>query len=150
MYVRDILKVKGQEVFTVRSDDTVIDAARSLETHNIGAAPVVDKSGRLVGMMSERDIVRVLGKWGQETFDQPVSRYMTTPVFTIDVDESVHEVMQMMTRRRFRHLPVVHDGRLVGIVTIGDVLKHRLDEMRVETNVLRDQIMMARSRSSLH
>lgn len=150
MYVRDILKVKGQEVFTVRSDDKVIDATRSLEARNIGAAPVVDASGRLVGMLSERDIVRNLGKWGQEMLDKPVSMYMTTPVFTIDVDESVHEVMLTMTRRRFRHLPVLHDGKLVGIVSIGDVLKHRLDEMRVETNVLRDQIMMARSRSSLH
>jgi CBS domain-containing protein len=119
------------------------EAAAILTAWNIGAAVVTDTHGRVLGMLSERDILHAVGAGGAAALDDAVARHMTAPVVTTDEDECVHVAMEKMTVRRCRHLPVVVDEKLVGIVSIGDVVKHRLEQIEHEYQALREYIATA-------
>lgn len=147
MIVKTILKAKarGQGVVTITPDNTVREAAQVLGTHRIGALVVVTPSGGLAGILSERDIVRGVGQHGESCLDLKVSDLMTPEVRTCREDDSLESLMQTMTSRRIRHLPVVDAaGAVVGIVTIGDVVKSRLEEASMEAQSLREYVMAAR------
>jgi CBS domain-containing protein len=143
MLVRAILQDKGGEVITVTADATVGEAARKLATHRIGALVVVDDDG-VGGILSERDIVRGLAERGTAILDAPVSSLMTTDVTTCGLDDRLDDLMATMTDHRFRHLPVLEATRLVGIVSIGDVVKHRVSELQVEAQTLHEYIETGR------
>ena len=137
MKVEDILRAKGGSVETIRPDAKVLMAVHRLRMQNIGALVVSRDESRVEGVLSERDIVRGLTRHGAELLDMSVVAIMSRPP-VLAPDESLTSVMAQMTRTRNRHLPVVADGSLCGIVSIGDVVKHRLEELELETNVLRD------------
>jgi CBS domain-containing protein len=142
MKVRDILAHKGSAVVTVRPDTTVATAIHRLMLERIGALVVSDDGVRVLGIVSERDIVRVVAERGADALapDLTVEAMMTRNVLTCGLEDSVKDLMTTMTQRRIRHLPVVENGRLVGIVSIGDVVKNRLEEVELEANVLREYI----------
>jgi CBS domain-containing protein len=141
MNVSAILKQKGKAVTTVTSSATVGDAAKTLAQRRIGAVIVTDGDSRVSGIVSERDIVRVIADSGAEILSRPVSGIMTRNVVTCTESATLDEMMQIMTRGRFRHLPVVDDaGRLVGIVSIGDVVKFHIGEIAMEAAQLREYI----------
>jgi CBS domain-containing protein len=144
MKVQDILKAKGDKVETIRSDATVGDAARKLTSLGIGALIVSEDGEQPEGIISERDVVRGLNRHGYRLLDMEVGEVMTKTVAACSPDDSIKRVMQEMTRGRNRHLAVVEGGRLQGVVSIGDVVKNRLDELELEAAVLRD-INIARS-----
>lgn len=137
--VAHLLTSKGRDVITVTRSDTLREATDLLRRHNIGALVVADEDG-VVGVLSERDIVRVMASKGPECFEVPVADVMTTDVFTCGEDSSTDELMSLMTERRIRHVPVVRDGRLVGIVSIGDVVKSRVDELEVAKSSLEEYV----------
>jgi len=138
MKVSEILGAKGHDVVTVSPETRVSSLVRRLHIEGIGAA-VVSRDGETIdGLVSERDIVHALATQDTELLGRPVSEFMTREVVTCRPDDSMKSVMATMTRRRIRHLPVVEGGRLVGVVSIGDVVKNRLEEMELETRVLRD------------
>lgn len=143
MTVRKILEEKGFDVQTIGPQETLRAAAEQLADRRIGAIVVTDAERRVVGILSERDVVRVIGLDGPGRLDDPVASVMTAKVVTCDGNETVHQIMEHMTAGRFRHLPVVQDGRLVGIISIGDVVKHRLAEMENESHAMREYIMSA-------
>lgn len=143
MTVARILAEKGRDVVTTEPNRTLAEAAEILAVRNIGAVVVAEGQGHVLGILSERDIVRVIGRRGAGVLKEAVSKHMTANVVTIDEDEAVHVTMEKMTNRRFRHLPVVHEGRLVGIVSIGDLVKYRLAEMEHEQNAMREYIATA-------
>jgi CBS domain-containing protein len=143
MKVGDILRAKGNRVVTVAPHITIDALAHRLMLERIGAVPVVDDSGRVHGIVSERDLVTGLAQNGKALGEKTVDALMTTNVVTCGPDASVKEVMQLMTARRVRHIPVVDREKLVGIVSIGDIVKNRLDDMEMETNVLRDALIAA-------
>ena len=138
MAVAEILHHKGRQVSTVRSVDTVEVAIRRLYDERIGALVVVDRWGKLVGMFSERDVIHALARHGAEALGYGVHELMTPDVTTCAPEDRIDEVMKMMTAHRVRHLPVMEAGQLIGLVSIGDLVKHRLDEKETEANVLRD------------
>jgi CBS domain-containing protein len=140
MKVRMMLSTKGGKVVTARSDTTVETAIRMLKLEGIGALVVSDDGGKILGILSERDIVRALVEHGGDLMTMPVSKLMTRAVKTCAPDANIQEVMSEMTRSRIRHLPVVENGKLCGIISIGDVVKNRLEELETETTVLRDYI----------
>lgn len=144
MLVQDILKRKGAAVKTIRSADSALACAQHLKTERVGALVVSDDGRTIDGIISERDIAYGLPKYGIGLYDVPVRDLMTTIVITCDPRDSILQTMQIMTLRRIRHLPVVEGGRLVGIITSGDVLKHRLEEVQLEANVLRDAVIAGR------
>lgn len=147
MLVKTILKAKarGAGVVTISPDSDVAQAARVLAEHKIGALVAVEADGRLAGILSERDIVRGVGQGGGVCLSGPVRSLMTAAVLTCTEDDTVESLMQTMTSRRIRHLPVVDgDGRLCGIVTIGDVVKSRLDQADMEVDNLRHYVVAAR------
>lgn len=137
MNISDILRRKGNDVATVRPDETVRDLIDRLAELRIGALVVSTDGHRVEGIASERDVMRGLHTSGASLLDEPVSSIMTAEVHTCERTASVDDLMRMMTDRRIRHVPVVDDGRLVGIVSIGDVVKRRIDELQVE----RDQLV---------
>ncbi len=141
MDVRAILKAKGSEVATVPPDTTVAAAVAVLTERMIGALVVTDENGSLVGIVSERDVVRGLSEQGAEFLDRRIDTCMASPVETCAPGDSDREILALMTDRRFRHLPVVEDGRLIGIVSIGDVVKSRIDGVMAEADALRDYIV---------
>ena len=141
MKVRNIIGDKGREVATIRSESTISTAANLLKLKGIGALVVSEDGSQVAGIISERDIVRGLVDHGHELLDMRVSELMTRTVKTCTLDADVTEIMGEMTRSRVRHLPVLEKGALVGIVSIGDAVKIRLDELETETNVLRDFIV---------
>ena len=138
MRVSDILKTKGSAVKTVESTATIKAFAHGLRTEAVGAMVVKDAKGAVEGIISERDLARGLAEYGSDLPGMAVSELMTKAVVTCAPEDSVATVAKVMTLRRIRHLPVVVDGKLVGLISIGDVLKHRLDEVQLEANVLRD------------
>jgi CBS domain-containing protein len=140
MNVATILKHKGRAVTTAPPTLTLVEAAGRLAQHRIGALVVVDARGDLVGIISERDIVRVLSEVGPACLDRPVAETMTRQVVTCQETDTLDELMAMMTARRFRHLPVVTDGDLVGIISIGDVVKHHVAEIEMEATAMREYI----------
>ena len=147
MNVEQLLGDKGREVISVQPHRTLGEAVRTLSERRIGAVVVMGADGALVGILSERDIIRALGESGAAALDSPVSRAMTAKVVTCRSQTSVDELMEIMTSGRFRHVPVVENGRVVGIVSIGDVVKARLEETRHESEALRAYIV-ARTEST--
>ncbi len=142
MIVAQILASKGRDVATTTPDRSISDVVGELATRKIGAL-VVTERGRVVGIVSERDIVKTIGLKGPEILADPVSSIMTRDVITCREGETINGVMTRMTRRRFRHLPVVEDGELVGIISIGDVVKARIEEVEYEADELRTYIATA-------
>jgi len=138
MSVADILKTKGSAVKTVRPNEPAQIFAQRLRAERIGAMVVTNDEGAIEGIISERDLAYGLASYGSRLPNVPVSELMTKAVITCTLKHSLGEVIKVMTQRRIRHLPVKDGQQLVGIITIGDVLKHRLDEMQFEANVLRD------------
>jgi CBS domain-containing protein len=138
MKVADILKTKGSAVKTVGPDETAKAFAEHLRNERIGAMIVSRDGSTLEGIISERDLAYGLAAYGDRLPSMRVSELMTRVVILCTPEDTIAEVMTVMTQRRIRHLPVKDGGRLVGIISIGDVLKHRLGEMQLEANVLRD------------
>ena len=138
MDVDRILRSKGASVITIRSDATVAELVRGLRDAGIGAMVVSDDGWHVDGIVSERDVVRGLAERGARIMDERIADVMTRVVATCSPHDTVKQVMSVMTLRHVRHLPVVEDGVLRGIVSIGDVVKFRLDEIQTETGVLRD------------
>jgi CBS domain-containing protein len=132
MRIRDIVRTKGDAVATVRPDATVRELLAMLAEHNIGAAVVSADERTIAGIASERDVVRHLHARGDALLAMPVSEIMTSDVRTCDLDDHIDELRRTMTEHRIRHLPVLHDGRLAGIVSIGDVVKSAIDELETE------------------
>jgi CBS domain-containing protein len=143
MTVSTILADKGREVVTIEPGASLADAAQLLAEKRIGAALIVGADCRIAGIISERDIVRALAARGAAVLDEPVSRTMTREVETCNESETISSIMERMTAGKFRHVPVVDQGRLAGIVSIGDVVKHRLHEMERESAAMRDYILTA-------
>jgi CBS domain-containing protein len=140
MQVANILQSKGATVHTVAVTAPISEAVRVLNANKIGAVVVVDGSGHVAGILSERDIVRRLGGDAAALLAAPVSTAMTTQVITCRRETSVSELMEQMTRHRIRHIPIVEDGELVGIVSIGDVVKRKIEETEQEALALREYI----------
>jgi CBS domain-containing protein len=138
MKVADILHAKGADVEVIRPEAKVLLAVHRLRMQNVGALVVTRDGARVEGVLCERDIVRGLARHGAELLDMSVVAVMSRSVPVCSPEDSVAHVMQVMTRTRNRHVPVVDGGRLCGIVSIGDVVKHRLEDMELEANVLRD------------
>ncbi len=139
MTIAAILQGKGDDVFQVAPDASVLSAIALLAEKRIGCVPVVDK-GAVVGIFSERDIVYRLGRDGPKILDEPVGNIMTSPAMTIEPDVAVISALGLMTKRRVRHLPVVVDGRMIGFVSIGDLVKYRVDRIESEAAAMRDYI----------
>lgn len=140
MTVEHILKDKHSSVITVLPTCTIAEAAQLLADRRIGAVVVTDEHGGLAGILSERDIVSALAANGAAVLVHPVSRHMTQKVETAKRGDAIIEIMERMTNGRFRHLPVLEEGQLCGIVSIGDVVKHRVAEMEAETQAMRNYI----------
>ncbi len=144
MDVDGILRAKGAAVVTIRPDATVGELVRGLRDERIGAMVVSEDGRSVLGIISERDVVRGLADRGPRILEAQVAELMTRQVVSCTPRDSVKQVMEEMTRRRVRHLPVVADGALAGIISIGDVVKNRLEEMAMETNVLREAYIARR------
>lgn len=142
MTVRSILNTKGHQIMSVEPDAKLADAIKLLAEKKIGAVLVMNQS-RLEGILSERDIVRVLGERGARVLEVPVSEVMTRKVVTCKETDTVAELMETMTTGKFRHLPVVENGKVVGLISIGDVVKRRVQEYESEQEALRDYIKTA-------
>jgi len=136
MRITDVLRGKGTNVVTVRPDSPITELLDLLAHHGVGALVVSSDGTSVEGIVSERDIVRHLQRHGSALLDSPVSDIMTTEVHTCPPDADLEDLMRLMTERRFRHVPVTVDGELAGIVSIGDVVKHRIDLLQSE----RDQL----------
>jgi len=143
MIVKTILAAKGSDVVVVEPHMTLMEAARVMTENRVGAVVILGTERRIVGILSERDIVRALARRGATALDETVSQVMTREVMTCTGDETNARVMSRMTEGRFRHLPVVKGNRLIGIVSIGDVVKHRVEEIENESKALRDYIRTA-------
>ena len=143
MTVKAILSVKGTEVFTIEPTANLAGAAKVLAERKIGALVVTGPDRRVVGIVSERDIVQELAAHGTAALQLPLTDIMTRNVTTCGIGDTISSVMERMTNGKFRHLPVVEQGRLAGLVSIGDVVKHRLKEMEREQSALRDYIQTA-------
>lgn len=140
MLVESILSVKGADIVSVSPDSTVSDAATLLAEKKIGAVMVLTAEGNMAGILSERDIVRGLAAEGQDLLDKPVSDLMTTNLITCASSDNLIQILVQMTQKRIRHLPVVDDGNLEGMISIGDVVKGRLEELESEADSLRGYV----------
>jgi CBS domain-containing protein len=143
MTVKAILSKKGNAVVTIQPSATLAEAAKLLGEHRIGAVIVADAEERVVGMLSERDIVRTLAARGAAVLQAGVEEVMTRRVVTATEADTVGEIMERMTTGKFRHVPVLAGERLVGVVSIGDVVKYRLEEVERESSAMRDYILTA-------
>jgi CBS domain-containing protein len=142
MTVRAILDSKGHHIHSVEPDAKLSTAIKTLGERKIGAVLVMS-TDRIEGILSERDIVRALGERGAGVLDEPVSAVMTRKVVGCKQSDTVSAIMEMMTLGKFRHLPVIEDGRVVGLISIGDVVKWRVREYELEQEALRDYIKTA-------
>jgi CBS domain-containing protein len=140
MKVRTMIAQKGERVLTIQANATIATAVEILHAEKIGALVVSDDGVGVEGILSERDVVRGLQKHGAALLDKPVSSFMTAPVKTCGMADDIQDIMAQMTRSRIRHLPVVEDGKLRGMISIGDVVKNRLEELEAEANALRDYV----------
>ena len=143
MTIESVLRRKGTDVTTIAPEATIKRAADWLRVKNIGAL-VVTSENAILGLISEREIVHAFSRHGEMAASMLVKEIMQSGVTTVSPDESVNRVMKLMTHHRVRHMPVLRGGKLVGIVSIGDVVKHRLEDLELETNVLRDVYNAAR------
>src|SRR5829696_3430986 len=136
MIVEHILAAKGHDVVTVEPERTLLETARLLDEKRIGAVVVSDADHPVLGIISERDIARAVAQRGAAVLDEPVSQHMTTKLFTCTRSCTVSDLMELMTDRKVRHVPLVEHGRLSGIISIGDVVKHRLRGMQAEQRAM--------------
>jgi CBS domain-containing protein len=143
MTVKNMLSRKGSDVTTIDPNATLSDAVTLLAQRRIGAVVITGAGREVAGILSERDIVRALAARGPSALDEPVAKVMTRKVVTCNTSETISHLMERMTAGKFRHLPVVEHGRLAGIISIGDVVKSRLEEMEHESNALREYILTA-------
>ncbi len=143
MTVSIILAGKGRDVVTIEPNATLAAATKVLAEKRIGAVVILGADNRIVGILSERDIVRALAENGRDALDGQVSAAMTRKVLTCHERETIAAIMERMTVGKFRHIPVADQGRLVGIVSIGDVVKHRLGEVERDSAAMRDYILTA-------
>jgi len=143
MNVDQILSLKGRNVVSIDASQSLGDAARLLSERRIGAVVVLDGRQPVAGILSERDIVKAVATQGARALDEPVSRFMTTEVITCTGRSSVNELMELMTQRKFRHVPVVEGGQITGIISIGDVVKQRVEEVEAESRAIKDYIATA-------
>jgi CBS domain-containing protein len=143
MHARDILKIKGNRIVTANAEMSVADVSRMLHDNRIGAVLVLKADARIAGIFSERDIVTGMAKHGAAVITMSVGALMTREVMTCQPTDLIADIMATMTARRIRHLPVVEEDRLLGIVSIGDVVKYRLDEAAHEVDSLREYVMTA-------
>ncbi len=141
MKVQAMLSAKGHEVATTLPETVISTVIRKLKLEGVGALVVSEDGDHVIGIISERDVVRGLAEHGAELLDMRVADLMTRNVKTCSPEDDLKHVMTEMTRSRIRHLPVTEDGRMCGIVSIGDVVKTRLDELETETSALRDYIV---------
>ena len=138
MIVEHILAAKGHEVVTIEPERTLLETARLLDEKRIGAVVVSDADHPVLGIISERDIARAVAQGGAAVLDEPVSQHMTAKLFTCTRSCTVSDLMELMTDRKVRHVPIVERGRLSGIISIGDVVKHRLAELEAEERLMHD------------
>jgi len=143
MTVKSTLSAKGGDVISIEPTVTLETAVKMLAKHRIGALLVLGPDRRVIGILSERDIVRVLGEHGPDVLTEPLAQVMTRKVVTCGQTETVGTIMERMTTGKFRHIPVVEQDQVVGIISIGDVVKHRLHEMEQESTALREYIQTA-------
>ena len=143
MIVKTILSAKGGDVISIEPAATLETAVRTLADRRIGALLVLGPDRRVIGILSERDIVRVLAEQGAGALNQPLSQVMTRKVVTCNSSETIGVIMERMTAGKFRHVPVVEQDQVIGVVSIGDVVKYRLQEMEHESAALRDYIQTA-------
>ena len=143
MHVASILNDKGHGVVTMGPLSTVREAISLMAAKRIGAVVVVGVEGRVLGIFSERDVVRVMAEKGADVLGEELSRHMTSHVFSCTAASSIDEIMHLMTTRKFRHVPVVENGTLKGLVSIGDVVKFRLAEIESEHKAMREYIASA-------
>ena len=143
MTVGHILAEKGRSVATVQPHATVRDVVETLAAKHIGAIVVADVDGRMHGIVSERDVVRALASRGCDALDDAVSGIMTKDVVTATEDDGILDVVSRMSRGRFRHMPVIANGRIAGIISTGDAVKYRLEQMEQEQSALREYIATA-------
>ena len=143
MTIARILSAKGRDVVTTQPHRTLAEVTEVLVAKNIGAVVVTDNQGSVLGILSERDIVRAVVKCGTAVFSNAVSTHMTTKMITTSEDECVHVAMEKMTNERSRHLPVISNEKLVGLVSIGDMVKYRLGECEYEHKAMREYIATA-------
>jgi CBS domain-containing protein len=137
MNVATILKQKGSGVFTTTSDNSLLDIAKLLQQHGIGCI-VIMSDDKIAGIVSERDLLRAIGQAGPKVLEQPVSDFMTKTVITAREADTVDHLMAEMTTRRFRHMPVVEKNRLIGLVSIGDLVKIQISEIEMEAAATRE------------
>lgn len=140
MNVASILKVKGRAVTTARPNATLLDVAKKLGPKKIGAVVVVGDNGNVAGIISERDIIRAVSEHGATALSMMVSDVMTRHVISCGETSELDELMEMMTKGRFRHLPVIEDDALVGIISIGDVVRHHVAEVEMEVSAMRNYL----------
>ena len=143
MLISSILAGKGSDVVAVAPEDTALSVARTLTRNRIGAALVRDADGRLLGIVSERDIVRCMAEQGPGTSARPAAEMMTRDLVTVTPDTRVSQALALMTQRRVRHLPVLSGGRLAGLVSIGDLVKARIEEAEQEAEELKAYVTAA-------
>ena len=142
MTIATVLRGKGSEVETITAERTLFDVVRRLGEKRIGALPVVE-DGRIVGIISERDVIYCLRDHGAQVLDWEISRVMTSPAITADPSTEVLTALALMTQRRIRHLPVVESHEIRGIVSIGDLVKHRMERIEAEAEAMRSYIQSA-------
>jgi len=140
MKVKDILQTKGSDVSTVTKDRPIMEVVAELTERKVGALVVLDDAGKVAGILSERDVVRALGHHGVDIAKYKTADFMTSDVQTCTRETSIDQVMATMTHGRFRHLPIVEKGQLTGIISIGDVVKARIQELEHEREVLKSYI----------
>lgn len=142
MTISEIMHSHGVDIFTASPAESVASVTARLAEKRIGALPVVD-GGRIVGIFSERDVIYGLAAHGPAMMDKAVGDVMTSPAITVTADTPILSALSLMSRRRIRHLPVAEGDRLVGFVSIGDLVKHRIERIEAEANAMRDYIQMA-------
>jgi CBS domain-containing protein len=143
MTVKAIIESKGGEVVTIEPTAHLATAGKLLAARKIGALVVLGADQRVAGILSERDIVRVISERGAAALEEQVGQVMTRKVATCTYEETIHSIMERMTSGKFRHVPVIEQGQLAGIISIGDVVKYRIGEMEQESAALRDYIQTA-------
>lgn len=142
MTIAAILSSKGREVISITTDQNVGDAVALLATRRVGAVPVME-NGAVVGIFSERDVIHAIAAHGGDAMQRSVGDTMTAPPITVTPGEAVIGALSLMTRRRIRHLPVVEDGRVIGFVSIGDLVKYRIDKIEADAEAMRSYIQSA-------
>ncbi len=143
MNVKTILAAKGGDIYSIDPTANLAAAATLLSTHRIGAAVIRGAGGRLAGILSERDIVRAVSEHGAAALALPVGQVMTRNVTTCGEDDSIADIMERMTDGKFRHVPVLKNNKLVGVISIGDVVKQRVEEVERDADAMRDYIQTA-------